>query len=731
MLGRFGKKMRGLLQKEINLEKRVAEARAEREPLSLSDEELLSQFRASSSELEEAKREARKSRLKHAQHKLAEHVIGRMKPRFFLHNSQKDKLVAQLPSDSIPLRKTVMVAEEAKGRNFLSLGLEKNFPGAVDWFTDFGENSWIFGADSDLRDVLKRPNESTDSGLGPVEATWDLNRHGHFVDMGRTYWITGWESMVSEFIVQAVDWIERNPALFGINWLDPTTISARTVNWMLALSLFGHSDQMQAEVTARILKSLVVHGAVLADMLEEPDDSRNSFQLLAAASALNMLSMFLPELKSAQRWYDLSAFHLSKRGWESMGRGGYHLSGSAARHRELMEWLLLPEILHRLNGLPSPKGLREATETACESLALMTPPDRVAVDLGAPGGHSFLGRHAGATAHSRRLLALGSVACQRDDFRPGVEMPDELWWWLGSQAQGLYQSMEVGVSGSPTTRCFAEAGIVVTRDDWERRANWCLLRGSPKSSLLETAPAAPASVPLHDDALHLSLSLEGESVFVEPGGPAETHLVQPNFARISAHTAPRVGREREPLCLDRVSSRVETSVFQTKLPGAGRYLAAQRAVWLLPDKPWTLWREILFLPESKHLCIRDTLDAEGEIDFETSLLLSPHLDILMRGDMGCLIRGKKLQARLVPIFPSRFRYSLKRGQKEPISGWCYRNSRPIPTYSLRYFTRLEAPFSTYLWMVWNPNDTKVPRTEELDKQYEEARGLCGHLQQES
>ena len=50
--------MRGLLQKEINLEKRVAEARAEREPLSLSDEELLSQFRASSSELEEAKREA-------------------------------------------------------------------------------------------------------------------------------------------------------------------------------------------------------------------------------------------------------------------------------------------------------------------------------------------------------------------------------------------------------------------------------------------------------------------------------------------------------------------------------------------------------------------------------------------------------------------------------------------------------------------------------------------------
>ena len=146
---------------------------------------------------------------------------------------------------------------------------------------------------------------------------------------------------------------------------------------------------------------------------------------------------------------------------------------------------------------------------------------------------------------------------------------------------------------------------------------------------------------------------------------------------------------------------------------------------ITPERPWRLWREVLFLPESKHIAVRDTLEGEGEVDFETSLLLSPHLDVLMRGDMGCLIRGKKLQARLVPIFPARFRYSLKRGQKEPIAGWCFRNARPIPTYSLRYFSRLQAPFSTYLWIVWNPNDTKVPRTEDLDLKYQEARDRLG------
>ena len=725
MLSRFGKKMRGLLQREINLERRVSEARAERVPLVVSDEELLSQFRAASQDLEEAKRAARKSRYKEAQARLSSHILNRLKPKFFVHSSQRDKLVPQLNRESISLRTTMLFAEEAKSRTFNVMGLEKSFPNAIDWFTDFQGNSWVFGADSDLRDVLKRPNEKTDNEMGPVEATWEFNRHGHFVDMGRTYWVTGWESLVSEFIVQSVDWAERNPALFGINWVDPTTISVRAINWMLSLNLFITSDQMQSEVVCRILKSLVMHGAVLADLLEEAPDSARPSDLLAAASALNTLAMYLPEIKSAQRWYDLSASVIAKRAWEAMGKDGFHLSGSAARHRELLEWLLLPEILHRLNGLAPPKGLREATETACEALALLTPPDRIAVDIGPTGGHSFLARHSGATAHTNHLLALGAVACQRDDFRPEVDMPDELWWWLGAQAQGIYQGMEVGVSGTPTTRCFSESGLVVSRDDWDRQANWCLLRGTPKSSLLETSLHAPASVPLHDDALHLSLCLAGESVFVEPGGPPETHLVQPTFARMSSHCAPRVGREREPICLDRISSRVEANMFQTKLPGSGRYLACHRQVWMNPEQPWRLWREILFLPESKHMAIRDTLEGEGEVDFETSLLLSPHLDVLMRGDMGCLIRGKQLKARLVPIFPDRLRYSLKRGQKEPISGWCYRNGRPIPTYSLRYFSRLQAPFSTYLWLVWDPNDTKVPRTEELDEQYSEARKRLG------
>lgn len=722
MLGRLGQKMRTLLQKEVSLETRVAIAREERDPLDLTDEDLLAQFRSVSLDLEEAKRAIRQNRIPAAQAHLADHVRDRLRPRFFLHPANRDLLLEQIKPDVVNLRRILKLAEEAHQRSFSFLGLRKSFPSAVDWFTDFQEGSWIYGAGSDLRAVLKRPNEESAKEMGPVEATWLFNSHDHFVAMGRAYWLTGQETLVGEFVVQAVDWAERNPAGFGINWISTSCVSKRLVNQMLALNLFLSSEQLQNEVVVRIVKTIVLHAAVLADLLAHPSSDETPASLTAAASALCMASLAFPELKLAERWYEQATPELTKHAWDSMGRDGFHLSGSASAHRELLEWLLLPELLHRLNAIPSPRGLREAIETACESLTLITPPDRKACDIGAPSGGSFLGQQVGATEHNQRILALGAIACQRDDFRPGVEMPLELWWWLGPQAENFYQGIDIGLSGGPKSRAFEEAGVAVARDHWERQANWCLLRGTPKAALMEFAPPPPASIPLHDDALSLSLCLNGESVFVEPGGPEHAHLVQPTFARVTSHSAPRVGREREPLCLERIAARSESNLFEVRLGSSARYLGAHRQVWIGPEQPLRLWREVLFLPDSKHIAIRDTLEGEGEVDFETNLLLAPHLDILMRGDMGCLIRGKELQARLVPIFPGRFRYSLKRGQQKPVAGWCYAGQRPVPTYSLRYFARMAAPFSTYLWVVWDPNDTRVPRTSDLDRQFQEVRG---------
>ena len=135
MLSRLGKKMRSLLQKEISIEMRVATARQEREPMDISDEELLGQFRSISLDLEEAKRSARQGRMPAAQAHLVDHVRDRLRPRFFVHPANREKLLDQVKADEVPLQKLLKAAEEAQGRNFTRLGLRKQFPSAIDWFT--------------------------------------------------------------------------------------------------------------------------------------------------------------------------------------------------------------------------------------------------------------------------------------------------------------------------------------------------------------------------------------------------------------------------------------------------------------------------------------------------------------------------------------------------------------------------------------------------------------------
>ncbi|MEW6279939.1 MAG: heparinase II/III family protein, partial [Candidatus Eremiobacterota bacterium] len=243
-------------------------------------------------------------------------------------------------------------------------------------------------------------------------------------------------------------------------------------------------------------------------------------------------------------------------------------------------------------------------------------------------------------------------------------------------------------------------------DGWEPRSSWILLRGVPQAAPLWT----------HDDLLSLCLTLDGEPLLVEPGAPAIGGSTYQVFASIASHSALRIAGEREPLRLSRETGPHEVAAEPRK---QGIYLGASRDVWCHPEIPLRLTREVLFQPERKRLTVRDRLEGTGEALLESNLLLAPHLDLLMRGDMGCLIRGKRLQARIHPVFPGRFKYALHKGRTQPFAGWLWsESSRAVPTQRLCYHCRLSLPACTYLWIGWEPGDTAAPRAEDMDRLFE-------------
>lgn len=720
MLGRLRGLGGGSRSDRLDLEKRLGRCMEERSPLKLDSEELYGQFTGASSALDEARSQARRGRLDLAAEGLLEHYHDRIRPIFFLHYSEPDLLRPRLEEHPADCRALLAEAENLLAHRFTPLGVEPySFSSSIDWFSDFQGQSWPNAHVVDLRDGFagRRPAPAVD--MGPIEVTWEFNRHSHFVQLGRAYWLTGNERFASEFIVQVVDWSERNRALEGVNWLDPATVARRCTNWLLALHMFLGSEQLTPELLSRILSSLVLHGAVLAHQVRTSEEGS-----LAAAGGLYVLAFSMPELRLSRRWLALAGPALARAAAWELGRDGLHRSGSAARHRQAAEWLLLPLALHLLNGSTPPPGLAEAAEAALEALAHLRSPAGLVAEVGPTTAPGFLGLNCGPSEHTRRLLALGALTIRRGDLRQAVnEMPGEMLWWFGPTAADRYYGLRQYEPGTGR-RLFPEVGLACARDRWDPRASWCLLRGtSLPGGFAEDRPLPQAEAEKaygHDDALGLCLTCDGEPVLIEPGAPPMGGPVTTLLSRVGCHSAPRMPGEMEPLVTRSLDEHHPASRdLRMEEWDGGLYLTAVRQVWAQADEPWPLRREVLFQPSRRTAVVRDRFEGHGEAVVETNFLLSPHLDILMRGDMGCLLRGKRLHARIHPVFPARFRYHMARGETKPFGGWYWSETcRVTPAPRLRYFTKLTLPATLYVWIGWDPRDSAVPRAKDLDRLFE-------------
>ena len=710
---RLGRRFRNLLNREQNLEEQFLHHLNERTPLPYEEEELFLQLAPLTAALEDAKMSARGGYFDEANRALAEHFIHRLRPHSFLNAGHVDHYVEALKGFPQDCRATVTQAEKALSHRFSPLGCDAHtFPHAIDWFSDLQGRSWLYAHVDDLQDRLTRTFEQESPALqqmGPVERTWSFNQLSHFVDLGRAYWITDNEPFASEFVVQAVDWGERNQPMYGINWMHPRTVATRALYWTIAFLMFSGSEQMQGDNLSRILRTLLHHGGFLAALL-----LRGGRDQLAVAASLYLLAGHFPEFSASRRWMVMAQQALEEGIGREFAKDGLHRSASLAMHREATEWILLVSAFDILNSRAWEPLLRPL-EAAVEALAYLRSPAAMGCEIGPYLSEGLLGRHAGPIEHSRRIFALAAVLLERGDLAHlAGEAPAELLWWLGPHGLTDYCQLH---RGEPTgvRRLFADANLAVVRDHWGLRASWCMLRGHKRCQAESYASPAPATVPWHDDDLALCLVLDGEPVLLDAGTPPALGESAEQFWRLSSHSTPRIGREIEPLRQAPETAGLNPEL-QMESVRDGYYLKGERPVWLTPDQPTLIQREVLFLPKKQRMILRDHYQGSGEVHFESNLLLGPQLDVLMRGDMGCLLRGKKLQARIIPLFPGRFRYELLKGRTDPFAGWFWsEQQKPTPTSLLRYYARFNAPLTVVLWFAWNPEDTLTPRIQDVDR----------------
>ncbi|CAN0274072.1 unnamed protein product, partial [Phaeothamnion confervicola] len=338
----------------------------------------------------------------------------RLRPHSFVHAGHVESYIEPFKTFPNDCRNIVAQAEKALQHKFSPLGGEPyEFPHAIDWFGDFQGRSWLYAHVDDLQERLQRPLDEQVAALqqmGPVERTWNFNQLGQFVDLGRAYWITDNEPFASEFVVQAVDWGERNQPMYGINWLYPRMVATRALNWTLSFLMFLGSEQLQGENLSRILRTLLYHGGYLAALL-----SKGCKDQLAVAASLYLLAAHFPEFTASRRWLVLAQQSLEEGAGREFAKDGLHRSASLAMHREATEWLLLVAAFDITNSRAWEPLLRPL-EAAVEALAYLRSPALLGCEVGAHLCEGLLGRQAGPIEHTRRILAMAAVLLERGDF---------------------------------------------------------------------------------------------------------------------------------------------------------------------------------------------------------------------------------------------------------------------------------------------------------------------------
>jgi len=78
-----------------------------------------------------------------------------------------------------------------------------------------------------------------DPKCGDHKIIWELNRHQHWLALGRAFWLTGDVRYRQRCLHELASWMAANPPLTGINWASMLELGLRCISWLWALAFFA------------------------------------------------------------------------------------------------------------------------------------------------------------------------------------------------------------------------------------------------------------------------------------------------------------------------------------------------------------------------------------------------------------------------------------------------------------------------------------------------------------
>lgn len=419
-------------------------------------------------------------------------------PRFFFSSADLpvlSEIIQQRLPDSA--RETIASADRIFTHQFDLLGYKNiDFGRHIDWHLDPVHNK---RAPNKL--WYEVPYLDFDT-VGDVKITWELNRHQHFVTLGKAYQLTHDEKYAREFVAQFYDWRAQNPYPVGVNWASSLEVAFRSLSWLWARELFAGSISLPENFQDDLVAALERNACFIERNLSFYFSPNT--HLLGEGVALFFIGTLCPTLRGALRWRERGWGIVLEAARHQVRPDGGYFEQSTYYHVYALDFLLHARVLASRNKLLIPADFDVTIVSMLEYLAALGTAGPVP-GFGDDDGGRLFDPSRNRTEHLVDPLSTGAVLYGRADLKAVAgSMREETLWLLGPGSAGDFDRLP-RVPAACVSHAFPGTGTYILASDGLRLA-------------VDAGPLGSASGGHgHADILSVCVAADGSDWIVDQG----------------------------------------------------------------------------------------------------------------------------------------------------------------------------------------------------------------------
>lgn len=188
-----------------------------------------------------------------------------------------------------------------------------------------------------------------------IKYPWEVSRFHFSVDLTLAYLTSKNEKHISKYKGLVIDWIDKNPFLYGVNWYCSIEVGIRAANWIYTYSLLEDYLKNDSEFMAKFLPSLIQHAEYIFAFPEIERDGHTNNHAVAGYLGLLFLAVTLNDHPKSQLWLNRSISELSKCIKYQTYPDGINFEGSIPYHRFVTELFAYGALICLANKIHLPE----------------------------------------------------------------------------------------------------------------------------------------------------------------------------------------------------------------------------------------------------------------------------------------------------------------------------------------------------------------------------------------